>query len=293
MTGVLKIGTGDLQLEIWALGARLNNCHYAGVTDLVASASSEAEALGEKKYFGAVVGPVANRIAGGKADLDGVGYAFERNENDKTTLHSGSAGVHAREWEVVDSGPNHLNFRLLLGDGDGGFPGNRGLTATYLAEPHGFTLDLEATTDAPTWVNLALHPYWSLGVGREGLQLKVNAARYLPVDADKIPLGHAEDATGTLFDLGTLAKPSSGIDHNYCLTDPVDDGPAATLVSDRLRLDIETDAPGLQIYSGKDIGIAIEPQHWPDAMHHPDFPPVLLSPRVTWRQTSTYRFSRL
>ena len=56
---------------------------------------------------------------------------------------------------------------------------------------------------------------------------------------------------------------------------------------------VTTDAPGLQIFTGKDIGIAIEPQHWPDAMHHAQFPSIELRPGETYQQNSTYRFSRL
>ncbi|MEM7753288.1 MAG: hypothetical protein AAF230_07735, partial [Pseudomonadota bacterium] len=82
--------------------------------------------------------------------------------------------------------------------------------------------------------------------------------------------------------------PSPEIDHNFVLNEA---GAGTTLASATLRLDIETDAPGVQIYSGKPFGIAIEPQHFPDAMHHDTFPPIELRPGITYSQFSTYRFS--
>ena len=66
----------------------------------------------------------------------------------------------------------------------------------------------------------------------------------------------------------------------------------ATLASDQVVLDINSDAPGLQVFAGKPVGIALEPQHWPDAPHHDAFPSILLRPGQTYTQATCYRFSR-
>jgi aldose 1-epimerase len=137
---------------------------------------------------------------------------------------------------------------------------------------------------------MALHPYWTLDAdGRAGLRLRVDADRYTALNDHKIPTGALARVEGTIFDLRALASPSAQIDHNFCLNSG---DPAISLQGKDVQLDISTDAPGVQIYSGKDIGIAIEPQHWPDAMHHPHFPSILLTPGETYQQTSTYQFSR-
>lgn len=289
MTEIIRLTSDQLDIELWTLGARLNGVWFQGIGSLVDGAATEEEALGAKKFNGAVVGPVANRIAGGRASLDGVDFTFERNENEITTLHSGTTGVHAREWTVLEKTANSLMLSLKLADGEGGFPGNRTLVAEYVVQDDMMTVTFRANSDAPTWMNLALHPYWSLGLERDALTLQVDAATYTPVDEAKIPTGALAPVDGTIFDLRTPAVPSAEIDHNFVL------GPSGslTLTSDRLRLDIETDAPGVQIYSGKEIGIAIEPQHFPDAMHHSHFPAIELRPGERYSQISTYRFSRL
>lgn len=287
---VFSISSDELQLELCPIGARLQTVRFDGSANLVDSASDEDELRGQKKYNGAVVGPVANRIAGASASLDGKTYHFEANENGKTCLHAGATGVHLQTWEAEQKQLG-ITFTLALSDGFGGFPGNRRLEARYCVAGSAFSVEFLATTDAPTWVNLALHPYWSLAVGRSALDLAVKAEQYTPVDADKIPLGHLDPVDGSKFDLRELGTPSAEIDHNFDIRDQTE--PQVTLSSRDIRLDIETDAPGVQVYSGKEIGIAIEPQHWPDAMHHPTFPTVELRPGETYRQFSTYRFTRV
>ncbi|MEM6386759.1 MAG: aldose epimerase family protein [Pseudomonadota bacterium] len=287
MTQGIRLASEDLEIEVWPLGARLNGVWFQGIGTLVDGAASEEEALEAKKYNGAVVGPVANRIAGAQATIEGRECRFEANENEVTTLHAGAAGVHARTWQIETQDEQSLKLSLDLADGDGGFPGTRHLSVTYLVSASTLQVQFEATTDAPTWINLALHPYWSLGAARKSLLLQVAADRYTPVNELKIPTGDIDAVDGTIFDFRTLGAPSSDIDHNFVLSGQ---NPAVVLASPELRLEIETDAPGVQIYSGKDIGIAIEPQHFPDAMHHPHFPSIALYPNETYRQTSTYRF---
>lgn len=287
-----KIGNDRLQIEISPLGARLNAVRFDGLDGLVDGASTREEALGAKQYHGAVVGPVANRIADATAQIDGRTCNFERNERGITTLHSGSTGVHARDWTMEAKDPTFVAFSLDLADGDGGFPANRELVARFEVQGDLLHVGFEAETDAPTWINLALHPYWTLGQdGRAGQRLMVNADTYLPVTEAQIPTGEIAPVAGTHFDLRKLGLPSTEIDHNYCLK--MGDGAAVVVKTDRLRMEVETDAPGVQIFTGKALGIAIEPQHWPDAMHHENFPSIRLEPGQRYRQESTYRFTRL
>lgn len=293
MNDIVNLKSGELEIEVWTLGARLNNVTFQGLGNLVDGASTVEDALGARKYNGAVVGPVANRIAGGTATMGTRQCTFETNEAEKTTLHSGTTGIHARDWTIEAQNDRFLTLSLDLENGDGGFPGNRRLKVTYEVIDTALRVHFEAETDAPTWINMALHPYWTLGQsGRAGQRLSVNADRYTPVDDDKIPTGEIADVTGTQFDLRTIAVPSFEIDHNFCLNH--DDAPAVVVESDAdIRMAITTDAPGMQIFTGKEIGIAIEPQHWPDSMHHADFPSITLQPGDRYRQTSIYQFSRL
>ncbi|MEO0944272.1 MAG: galactose mutarotase [Pseudomonadota bacterium] len=298
MNEIVTLQSDRLKVEIWTLGARLNGVWFDGIGSLVDGAATEEEARGNKKYNGAVVGPVANRIADGRAhyfDLEhgDTQLEFEKNENGSTTLHSGSTGTHAQVWDIVEQTENTLTLRLELPDGTGGFPGNRTLMAEYSVHGHAFGAVFQASSDKPTWINLALHPYWRLATaGRDGSRLSVSAYGYLPVDETKIPTGRVEPVTGTKFDLSELTEPSTEIDHNYCLYPQPLNEPRMRLEGDLgIAMDVVTNAPGVQIYTGKAIGIAIEPQLWPDAMHHANFPSILHRPGDF--QSSSYLFSRI
>ena len=72
-------------------------------------------------------------------------------------------------------------------------------------------------------------------------------------------------------------------------------------------LEILTTEPGMQFYSGnfldgsligrnemayeKYAGLCLEPQHFPDAPNHPNFPSTILRPGEEYHQTTVYRFS--
>ncbi len=287
---IIRLGGDDLSLEIWTIGARLNDIHIDGKRGILARAETAKEAMGAFKNHGAVVGPVANRLARAEAPIEGKVYQLEPNENGRTICHSGVKGVNTKIWSVDSISDTEATLSLEIADNADDFPGNRRLTTTYRLADGGFDVAFTATTDAATLVNLALHPYWSLNrTGRDGQRLMVNADGYLPIDADKIPTGEVAPVDGRIFDLRESRVPSTEIDHNFCLNAS---GPACVLSADNgLTVTIATDAPGLQVYTGNATGIAIEPQHWPDAPHHDNFPSILLQPDQVYRQTSRYRFS--
>ena len=241
------------------------------------------------------MGPVANRIAGASFELDGTTYSFPANEGGSTLLHSGDASLRDRLWDVAARTDTEVIFEAQVPAMADGFPGDRVFRARYIVRPDGFDLHFSARSDAPTLVNMALHPYWTLnGAGRAGQALMVAAESYLPIDALKIPTGDIAPVEDTIFDLRPIAVPDHGIDHNFCLTPPGDSGVSARLEADRgLALDIVTDAPGLQVFTGKDIGIAIQPQHWPDAPHHANFPSIRLDPGADYTQSTSYRFGEV
>jgi aldose 1-epimerase len=162
-------------------------------------------------------------------------------------------------------------------------------------------------------MNLAHHGYWNLdgAPSTRGQRLSIAADRYLPVDALLIPTGeerHVQD----VFDLrkGRALDGSEGFDHNFCLARaPRPLTEVARLEGRHATLHLATTEPGLQIYDGRRLdtapfpghggkpygpfaGLAMEPQRWPDAPHHPGFPPITLDPGQTYRQETRWRFTR-
>ena len=156
-------------------------------------------------YAGALVGPIANRLQGGRLQIDGQTYQMDLNEGGITTLHSGPDGLHARNWDVLQQSKAAVTLGCTLPDGACGLPGTREITARYSLDGSTLILKITATTDAATPINIAAHPYWNLD-GQGDLRshrLHLNTNQYLPTDADNLPLNAPEDTTGSLFDFST------------------------------------------------------------------------------------------
>jgi len=266
-------------------------------------------------YAGAIVGPVASRVAKGLVCIEGAVHQMERNENGFTALHSGTSGIHTHLWKVHDQSDHHVTLITSLNDGDGGLPGNRRITARYTVTDRSIILDLTAQTDRATPMNLAAHAYWNLD-GAPTIadhRLEVAARTYTPTDAHQIPTGELAPTKGTLFDFEhpTRVPLDPQLDVNLCLSRtqrPVPAFAAKLIGGNGTSLSIHTTALGLQIYNGAHLpavasaltggddlrpfgGIALEPQYWPDAPNQPDFPQITLLPGTVWRQRTEYHLT--
>lgn len=300
-----QIGTGPLRATVLNIGAAVQDMRLEGFGALVLGYADPRAYLDNPYYLGAVVGRVANRIAGGQVEIDGRTYDLDRNTAHGHMLHGGPCGLATRRWDIADLSDQHVTLHDVLPDGHMGFPGRLEVVVTYRVDGTRFTIDLHAQSDAPTLCNLAPHSYWALGArGVDDLTLTVQADHILPTDSSGVPTGDIAAVAATRLDL-RRPKPLRGVgavDHNYCLTGS---GlrPVATLSAPGVSLHIETDAPGLQVYTGDHLdhrgahplpgqphapraGIALEPQHWPDAPHHAGFGSILLRPGETFRQRS-------
>ncbi len=195
----LRAGAG-IQLSAISYGAAFRSCGR-----LTGKASSANIVLGfaeldgytsrPNHYFGAIVGRFANRIRGGRFSLDGAPYELARNEGGNS-LHGGPSGFDKRVWRIVaasggDTG--RLVFRYTSPDGEMGFPGSLEVEAAYTLNAGSLRLDLSATTDKPTIVNLTPHPLWNLAGEGEGTTddhlVTLRARRYTPIDGALLPTG--------------------------------------------------------------------------------------------------------
>jgi aldose 1-epimerase len=231
-------------------------------------------------YFGAICGRVGNRIAGATFDLDGKTYRLAAN-NGAHHLHGGVTGFDKKLWKgtprLSSLGPA-VEFVMVSPDGDEGYPGGLTATVTYTLTRDGeLWVEMTATTDAPTLVNLVQHSYWNLA-GQHARtirdhELTMMADRYVPTDDAGIPTGQLADVAQTSFDLRP-ERPAArigaalerlpprpaggnpgGIDHTFVIRGWKPDGalrPAALLrdpASGR-TLTVLTDQPGIQVYTG-------------------------------------------
>ena len=313
----ITLSAGDLSVTILTQGAILQDVRLKGVPHSLTLGSDDFRAYDKDfKYFGALVGPVANRLSNATAPLDGATLQLVANEGE-TSLHGGPDGIHQDIWTITDQSSDSVTLELNLPDGRGGYPGNRVITACLTAAaPAQLTLEISATTDAATLINIANHSFWNMDgtTSMAGHVLTVPADDYTPVDTNLIPIGVAS-VEGTGFDLRTgsiIGLPDGErLDHNFCLTGPEGDlKQACTLTgTNGLSMRIETTEVGLQVYDaggnptsayighngahyGAFSGVALEAQRWPDAPNQDGFPPCELRPDETYQQTTRWTFSR-
>jgi aldose 1-epimerase len=259
----------------------------------------------------AVIGRVANRIAGAQFELDGTTYKLAAN-NGKNTIHGGRKGFAQAVWtiEEVPQKSNESSVKLvyLSKDGEEGFPGNLKTSVTYaLTDNNELRLDYESETDKPTIVNLTNHAYWNLAGGGSCLDniLWIPSSRYTPTDADLIPTGEIVPLQGTPMDFQQPArlgeridqlKPGlNGYDHNYILGDGKGMKMAARLIeshSGRI-MEVRTTQPAVQLYTANHLGhtaVCLETQRYPDSIHHKNFPSIVVRPGEPLKETTLFTF---
>jgi len=281
-------------------------------------------------YFGATVGRYANRIAKGRFSLDGKSFQLPQNDG-PNSLHGGTRGFDKRVWQVQPQAGDARGWSLRLmyvsRAGEEGYPGQLTVHVTYrLESDDSLVIEYEATTTAPTPVNLANHAYYNLTGDFSHTILDhlvtIDADRYTPVDSTLIPTGELRQVSGTAFD---FRNPQSigkhindddeqlrlgrGYDHNWVLNKPGSDALAlAAVLTDPQSgrsLEVRTTQPGLQFYSGNFLdgkpagngtvfnyrtGLCLETQHFPDSPNQASFPSTILQPGHIYSQKTVLSF---
>ena len=307
---------GGLTANVLSYGAVIQDLRLdSHDAPLVLGFDTFSSYLTHSPYFGATVGRCANRIRDGHLELDGRSYQLDRNFLGKHLLHGGAAGMGKRVWRFDKVGDDCVTLTITQAAGDMGFPGELTTSVTFSLLPDGILdIRIEAETDAPTLCNIAHHSYFNLGGETVSDHLlMVDAESYLPVDAELIPTGEVRSVAGTGFDFRNPSpvRQAHPVDHNFCLSrerGPL--RPVARLASPAsgVAMELRTTEPGLQVYDGAKInvdlpglsgqtlgahvGIALEPQVWPDANHHDDFPQAVLRPGEVYQQHTQYIFSK-
>ena len=334
-----RIGTHDVGLytmtnaqgcvvKISDYGATVTELHvpdrFGKFADVVLGFESLAEYVAGGAYFGAIVGRVANRIQHGVFELGGRSYELGRNDG-SNHLHGGFAGFDKVVWGATPTrslnGPM-LELVHVSKAGDQGYPGTLTTRVTYqLTNDAQLLVDVEATTDETTIVNLAQHSYFNLA-GHDsgsmlGHELRLNSSEYTVPEGDP---GVIKPVESTPFDftqfkaigrdLAQLGERSPGYDHNFI----VPGAPAEMREVAHVRepksgrtLVVESDQPGVQFYCGSFLdgrdrgkgaryeryaGFCLETQKYPYAINVPTWRnQVILRPGATYRHRMAYRFA--
>jgi aldose 1-epimerase len=272
--------------------------------------------LDDHDSLGILVGRFGNRIAGGRFVLDGVEHQLSRNEG-ANHLHGGIRGFGHRLWQVREQARERVLLGYVSPAGEEGYPGTLEVTAEFRLQGQRLELIYRAHTDAATPINLTHHPYFNLAGDRlvpaAAQVLRIQADHYLPVDAALIPTGQFADVYATPFDFripGTLdAKRMAddpqlalGKGYDHCLVlNPEYAACTAELYSPHsgVAMRLTSSMPAVQLYEGQMLdnshpelgrGVCLEPQQFPDAPNHAEFPNTILRPGEDYLHRIEYRF---
>jgi len=319
---IIEYGAAVRDLQVQAKDGRMQR--------VVLGLASLDDYVAHSPHMGAIAGRFANRIRGGSFVLDGRRFQLPRNQDGKHCLHGGGrTGFGKSPWTVLHSDRRSVTLAHHSPDGCNGFPGALTATCRYaLVPPATLRIEIWATTDAPTIVNLCHHSYFNLDGSADILDhtLQVHADNMTPVDGDLIPTGAVRAVAGTPYDfraprpvrrLGEDGK-RFAYDSSYMLRREQSQESAATglmiahaatvgSAKSGLVMEVWTTEPACQIYDGAKVnvpvpglggvvygpnaGICLEPQHVPDSPNLPDFPSTVLRPGDVYRQASEYRFT--
>lgn len=325
-------GGAGMRVAILTFGGIIAECQVPDRAGRPANVALGLDSLAgyecRSPHFGAITGRFANRIAGGRFAIDGVTYQLETNDG-PNALHGGRRGFDKVVWQAEPGKGETLILRYLSPDGEEGYPGNLAVEVVYrLDDANALRIDYRATTDKSTVVNLTNHSYFNLAGEGAGDVLdhvvSIAADQFLPTDAGQIPTGEIRSVRGTPFDFTEPRRVGEriravdeqlliarGYDHNWVLSS-VGGGlprPVARAFEPKSgrALEVLTDAPGLQFYTGNSLngsltgpsghayrqsdGFCFESQRFPDAPNQPGFPSAVLRPGEHFRSTTIFRFS--
>ena len=305
-----NIGT---KVVITNLGCRIMQLLYNGI-DIVQGFDSAEEYFPERHLsdFGAIIGRYANRLANGKITIDGKVYSLPQN-NGSNCLHGGHRGWQYSLFEIVSIASNQVKFALTSPDGDNGFPGTVNARITYtISDDNSLRIDYYAESDSTTVLNLTNHSYFNLNgdlsSSIENHILQIDADRFTPTDNTAIPLGEHLPVDNSPFDFRSPKAIGNGInddhpqivigngyDHNFVLNKPNIDNISASLYSPSsgIRMDVMTNAPGVQLYTGNFLDGVIGKQNQPyprrsavclETQQYPD------SPNNNWPESTGYLY---
>lgn len=331
---VITLDNGVCSAVLTNLGARLVELHVPDKdghrADVVLQRPTLEDMATDDNYMGSTAGRYANRIRDGKLVVDGRPVQLSINEG-RNHLHGGVRGFDRYVWstELAADG-DAVTFWRVSPDGEEGYPGTLTTSVTYRLTGSTLQIDITATTDAPTVVNVVHHSYFNLGGHDSGTVLdhllEMRSSFYVPVDDDLLPSGEVLAVDGTPFDFrtptpigkniaevthsgaGRVTDGGVGYDHNWVLEGTgMREVVVITDPRSGRRLTLSTNQPGVQLYVGGYLGgvtgkapvgayeafagLTLETQTFPDAVNQSHFPQAELRPGQTYRNAMRFDFS--
>jgi len=325
-------GKGDAYVEILTYGGIIRSIvvpdKFGNMGDVLVGFESHKDYLETADaYYGALIGRVANRIAGASFELNGTTYDVAKNDG-QNHLHGGFIGFNSKIWnaKIVD---DSLELSIISEDGEENYPGRLEVTVVYkFSRNNTLSIIYNAVSDKDTVVNMTNHAYFNLSGHDFGSiydhTFQLDADTYTVSDKYCTPTGEIAKVEGTLMDFRTPKRIGDGLmqdtidadmiagggyDHNFVLNKPLNSYKKIGTLSEDIKgryMDVFTDKPGIQLYTGNFIhgdtvgkdgcvykrrgALCLETQFYPDAVHHPEWPSPILRANEKYKYTTSFSF---
>lgn len=313
----------NLRVKITNLG-----CHILSIftkdregheDDVVLSFQNIEDCYHDGSYMGAVVGRVANRIAGAEFQLNGITYSLAANDG-VNHLHGGKEGFNQKlfQYELLEDG---IRFLYLSPDMEEGYPGSLYVKVFYHLEGNTLYAEYEAVSDEDTVINLTNHSYFNLSGGKEKIyhhQLMMKANRIACVDENCLANGEFLEVENTPFDFREFHEIGERIheeheqlelaneyDYSYLVSETGNQAVLYEPVSGR-KLTVSTTLPCIQVYTANFLaggcngkegkpyenrdGMALEAQYLPNSIYIEENPRAILRRGEEYQEVTSYRF---
>lgn len=264
-------------------GAILQSFHLPDGRSVTLGFDNWNEYETDENYIGRIIGPNANRILGSKFKIEGHEILLTANEG-SNHLHGGFNGFHTQQWRAQPSGKD-LTLTLNSPDGFHEFPGAMAVTLNISLKRNCLKLDMRASSDKATAMNMTWHPYWNLSGNRiDGHNLLVDAETHSkPQTRDSFPVKNTRFDFRKPLPLGHIE-----LDANYRSVK------RAVLTSGNTKMCVTSSLPDIQVYTGDALplprsGIALEPQYRPNDINFEQ--DCLLRPGEIYHHWIAYQFT--
>lgn len=329
---LFELETGGMRACVSNYGGILQALHvqngHGEDVDAVLGYDTLEEYIRSETFFGAMVGPIADRLGEGRCVLDGEEVQLPLNAG-PDCMHSGDRGFHSRvwDWEIL---PDGIAFVRSFAPGELGFPAALHVRLGYRITREGvLRIEYAATADLEMALSLTNHSYFTLNGGSghcrdHALQIFADCYAETRRKSDPICTGRMLPVEGTPFDLrggrrieDVLAcsgfseiRTGGGIDHYF----PVNGSGMrdhARLACPRcgLQLTCRSDAPGVLVYSangleaeagkggsiyGRNWAVCLETECFPNAVNMPHLrDQVIVTPGITFKSATEFVFESI
>lgn len=260
---------------------------------------------GDSQWDGAILGRYAGRLTRAQLKIDTATYLLDANDGENQ-LNGGAEGFHTRVWQAVEGrdadGNPTLKLTYTSPAGEMGYPGTLSAAVTYtLLANNALSIDMEATTDTTTFVNLSNRVDINLH-GTDSDQsatthaLRTHAHRYVQMTEDGTPTGRLEMITeGSEMDFSNFRRiGGETLDQTISLS-KMTNGESEIAASffepeNGILMDVMTTQPALRLANNGKY-ITIEATAMPDAPRFTRFPSTQLLAGQTYKKNITYAFT--